>query len=49
MGNSGWILGKKLFSKRMVRHWNSLSREMIESLSLKAFNKHLDLILKDIV
>lgn len=34
---------KKLFTVKVVRHWNRLHREMVKSLSLKVFKKHLDL------
>jgi len=40
---------KNFFSGRVVRHWNRLSRGVVELLSLKAFKKHVDVALKDVV
>ena len=40
---------KNFFSEGVMRHWNRLPREGMESLIMEVFKKHVDIALRDVV
>ena len=40
---------QNLFTKKVVKHWNRLPRQVVESPSLEVFKRHADMALRDMI
>jgi len=49
LGGFRFRFRQKVFNKRVVKHWNRLPREVVESPSLEAFESRVDLVPRDTV
>jgi len=44
-GRFGWDIKKNFFTRRVIKRWNRLPREVVESPSLEIFKRRVDVAL----
>jgi len=42
-------ISKNFFTGRIIKHWNRLPREVVDTPSLEVFNRCVDVALRDVV
>ena len=40
---------KNFFTEKVIKHWNTVPREVVESPFLEVFKRHVDMALRDMV
>ena len=48
-GRFRWDIRENFFTKRVIKHWNRLPKEVVESPSLEIFKRCVDMALRDMV
>lgn len=48
-GRSRLDIRKNVFTERVIKHWNWLPREVVESRPLRVLKRHVDMAFEDVV